>query len=109
MEQLSIDLSQTYPLVYEDIYKSDQSWIYEQIRKKPSAGIDEYLTIVNYNTLDGSGTIQFHYQTVGNGFKLWHTFRIKDSTVKDQRNPTLNELRYLADHKVLLYTQKNIR
>jgi hypothetical protein len=116
---MNIDISATYPIIHEDMYIDDYQWkdtrgnfhaglwVYEQIRKAHTQGINEYLTIVTYDILDGTGTIKFHYQTVGNGFKLWHTFRIKDSKIKDQRNPTLEELRYLADEKLVLYTSSH--
>jgi len=115
---MNIDLDQLLRLTYEDLYTLDRqymdasgrfhtmTWIYEMIRCNPNYSLHEYLITINYSPASNSGHLEFHYQTVGNGFMLWHRFRLHDLEFEDPNSPKAEEMRYLADQKILLYTQR---
>ena len=114
---MNIDLDQLLRLTYEDLYTLDRqymdasgrfhtmTWIYEMIRTDIRSKVNQYLVTINYSPATNSGHLEFHYQTAGNGFMLWHRFRLHDLGFEDPNSPKAEEMRYLADQKILLYTQ----
>ena len=114
-----VDLPKDLLLTYEDLYfikntyEDNQGilhegfWTYEQIRnEKRSGGIMEFLTMIHYHPANDEGRIEMSYQTVGNGFMLWHRFRIKDHNFMDNNKPAVEEMRYQADKIIDLYLHK---
>jgi hypothetical protein len=108
----AIDLDQLYPVVWEDMYnvdefdeKASRGRVYELIRSAERSGVSEYKVIIRTRPYPYSGWIELYYQTTGNGFMLWHTFRLRADEWSDDV-PVIDMFRYLADDKILLYLNK---
>jgi hypothetical protein len=108
---MTVDLGANYPIIWEDCYHNTNyephRWVYENIRKNPDKNLDEYLTVVNYYPGRREGRVEFHYQTVGNGFMLWHSFRFQPKNMEDPRVPCRHEMRYEADKVMQLWLCKD--
>lgn len=114
----SISLPSDLMLTYEDLYYlkdgyrdasgvfHDGFWKYEQIRNQKGSGVVEFLTTVTYFPATSSGNVELLYQTVGNGFMLWHRFRLGNLSFIVHTEPSLVEMRYQADKIIHLYLNK---
>lgn len=108
---MTVDLGAHYPIIWEDFYHNSNyqpdRWVYENIRKNPDKNLDEFLTVVNYYPGRREGRVEFNYQTCGNGFMHWHSFRFQPKVLVDPRVPTRQELAYEADKIIQLYLCKD--
>jgi len=108
---MTVDLGAEYPIIWEDCYHNSNyephHWVYENIRKNPDRNLAEYLTVVKYYPGRREGRVEFQYQTCGNGFMVWHSFRFQPKSMIDPRVPTRQEMRYEADKIIQLYLCKD--
>lgn len=99
----------SYKVLYEDFYIDRFNMnVYEVIRIKEN--LKEYKIVIvrgegiHFSRPHGDTFAYFYYQTMGNGFKLWHKFRVTDE-IPDP-SVSIDVYRNVAEKILSLYLGK---